>query len=288
MVADGGTPSRSNGQWKSVKTLDQFWEFMAFRQECSSGRIVGFIWVVITPPKPSIPEEDEDMPSQLSASKSFLQTNSQENVSSPKRRKTSRRRQEAKTRYGPIPLVLPKIKTTYRNLPITPNMSSRSAKTLPENSPYWRWPASSRGTICFSLKNYDRAHEVLLQQTFANRKAAARSTRKWKEEIAVLGGMDEWAFTVIGTKEYVAAVKPADATNSVTPTMVMGVRKKRKPDIPSEAATKTEKLAEPAQILGEGTVRKKAKTEPTPITDASAANGVNTLTAGLVRKKPKV
>jgi regulator of Ty1 transposition protein 109 len=288
MVADGGTPSRSNGQWKSVKTLDQFWEFMAFRQECSSGRIVGFIWVVITPPKPSIPEEDEDMPSQLSASQSFSQTNSQENMSSPKRRKTSRRRQEAKTRYGPIPLVLPKIKTIYRNLPTTPNMSSRSAKTLPENSPYWRWPASSRGTICFSLKNYDRAHEVLLQQTFANRKAAARSTRKWKEEIAVLGGMDEWAFTVIGTKEYVAAVKPADATNSVTPTMVMGVRKKRKPDIPSEAATETEKLAEPAQIPGEGTVRKKAKTEPTPITDASAANGVNTLTAGLVRKKPKV
>ena len=288
MVADGGTPSRSNGQWKSVKTLDQFWEFMAFRQECSSGRIVGFIWVVITPPKPSIPEEDEDMPSQLSASQSFSQTNSQENMSSPKRRKTSRRRQEAKTRYGPIPLVLPKIKTIYRNLPTTPNMSSRSAKTLPENSPYWRWPASSRGTICFSLKNYDRTHEVLLQQTFANRKAAARSTRKWKEEIAVLGGMDEWAFTVIGTKEYVAAVKPADATNSVTPTMVMGVRKKRKPDIPSEAATETEKLAEPAQIPGEGTVRKKAKTEPTPITDASAANGVNTLTAGLVRKKPKV
>ncbi|CAI9628386.1 glycosyltransferase family 21 protein [Alternaria burnsii] len=287
MVADGGTPSRSNGQWKSVKTLDQFWEFMAFRQECSSGRIVGFIWVVITPPKPSIPEEDEDMPSQLSASQSFSQTNSRENVSSTKRRKTSRRRQEAKTRYGPIPLVLPKIKTINRDLPTTPNMSSRSAKTLPEDSPYWRWPASSRGTICFSLKNYDRAHEVLLQQTFANRKAAARSTRKWKEEIAVLGGTDEWAFTVIGTKEYVAAVKPADVTNSVTPTMVMGVRKKRKPDIPSEAATKTEKLAEPAQISGEGTVRKKARIEPTPITDASAANGVNTLTAGLVRKKPK-
>ena len=68
MVADGGTPSRSNGQWKSVKTLDQFWEFMAFRQECSSGRIVGFIWVVITPPKPSIPEEDENTLSQQSLS----------------------------------------------------------------------------------------------------------------------------------------------------------------------------------------------------------------------------
>jgi regulator of Ty1 transposition protein 109 len=126
-----------------------------------------------------------------------------------------------------------------------------------------------------------------LQQTFANRKAAARSTRKWKEEIAVLGGMDEWGFTVKGTKEYVAAAKPADATNGVTPTMVMGVRKKRKPNTPSEAGTGADKSAEPTQMLGEGMVRKKAKVEPTSITDASAANGVNTLTAGLVRKKPK-
>ncbi|KAG9193209.1 hypothetical protein G6011_03244 [Alternaria panax] len=287
MVADGGTPSRSNGQWKSVKTLDQFWEFMAFRQECSSGRIVGFIWVVITPPKPSIPEEDEDMPSQQSASQSLLQIHPQENMPSPKRRRTSRRRQEARTRYGPIPLVLPKIKTSSSNLSTLSNMSSGSAKTLPENSPYWKWPASSRGTICFSLKNYDRAHEVLLQQTFANRKAAARSTKKWKEEIAVLGGMDEWGFTVTGTKEYIAATKPATTTNGVTPTMVMGVRKKRKPDIPSEAAASAEESAEPAQMLGESAVRKKAKIEPTPIIDASAANGVNTLTAGLVRKKPK-
>ncbi|KAI4650464.1 hypothetical protein J4E93_002820 [Alternaria ventricosa] len=287
MVVDGGTPSRSNGHWKSVKTLDQFWEFMAFRQECSSGRIVGFIWVVITPPKPSIPEEDEDMPSQQSASQSFSQLDSQENMPSPKRKKASRRRQEAKTRYGPIPLVLPKIKNSSSNLSTSSNISSSSAKNPPENSPYWKWPASSRGTICFSLKNYDRAHEVLLQQSFANRKAAARSTRKWREEIAVLGGIDDWSFTVKGTKEYVAPVKPSDATNGVTPTMVMGVRKKRKPDIPSEAAVGAEKPAESAQILGEGTVRKKAKVEPTPVTNASAANGVNTLTAGLVRKKPK-
>jgi len=67
----------------------------------------------------------------------------------------------------------------------------------------------------------------------------------------------------------------------------MGVRKKRKPDTPSEAAVGAEKPAESAQILGEGTARKKAKLEPTPITNASATNEVNTLTAGLVRKKPK-
>jgi regulator of Ty1 transposition protein 109 len=287
MVVDGGTPSKSNGQWKSVKTLDQFWEFMAFRQECSSGRIVGFIWVVITPPKPSITEEDEDIPSQQSASQYCPQIDSQETMPSPKRRKKSRRRQEAKTRYGPIPLVLPKIKTSSSNLSTSSNISSSSVRALPENSPYWKWPASSRGTICFSLKNYDRAHEVLLQQTFSNRKAAARSTRKWKEEIAVLGGVDEWGFTVVGTKEYAAAAKPSDAANVATPTIVMGVRKKRKPDAPSEAVVGAERSTEPAQMLGEGMVRKKAKIESTTITGASAANGMNTLTAGLVRKRPK-
>ncbi|OCL07713.1 hypothetical protein AOQ84DRAFT_319560, partial [Glonium stellatum] len=58
--AQGGTPSRSNGYWKSVKTLDQFWDMMAYRQECCSGRCVGFIWVVVTPPHASIKEEAED------------------------------------------------------------------------------------------------------------------------------------------------------------------------------------------------------------------------------------
>jgi regulator of Ty1 transposition protein 109 len=287
MVADGGTPSRSNGQWKSVRTLDQFWEFMAFRQECSSGRIVGFIWVVITPPKPSIPEEDEMPSSQQSmASQSFSQMDSQESVPSPKRRKISRRRREAKIRYGPIPLVLPKIKASSSNLSTSSNVSAVSGPKLPPvTSPYWKWPASSRGTVCFSIKNYDRAHEVLLQQTFANRTAAARSTKKWKEEIAVLGGLDDWGFTVTGMKEYTAT--PSGTTNGVTPTTVMGVRKKRKPDVPTDATAPSEKTVDCVTTLGEGMVRKKAKIEPTPVDEGGAANGVNTLTAGLVRKKPK-
>ncbi|KNG47777.1 glycosyltransferase family 21 protein [Stemphylium lycopersici] len=280
MVADGGTPSRSNGQWKSVKTLDQFWEFMAFRQECSSGRIVGFIWVVITPPKPSIPEEDEDQLSRQSLSQSCSQNESQESVPSPRRQKTSRRKKEAKLKYGPIPLVLPKIKSSSSNLS-TSSITSTSAKLPAEDSPYWKWPESSRGTICFSLKNYDRAHEVLLQQTFANRTAAARSTSKWKEEIAVLGGMDDWGFTVVGKKEYAAAPSLSDATNGVTPTMVMGVRKKRKPNGSAEAAA-VQKPAEPVQELSAGSVRKKAKTDSAQPTDASAASGINTLTSGLV------
>ncbi|KAK2858535.1 hypothetical protein FQN49_004638 [Arthroderma sp. PD_2] len=40
---------KNSGQWHSVKTLDQFWEMMSYRQECSAGRLVGFLWMVVKP-----------------------------------------------------------------------------------------------------------------------------------------------------------------------------------------------------------------------------------------------
>ena len=46
---------QSDGKWRSVKSLDQFWELMGFRQECAAGRLVGFIWGVIdTLPSPPV------------------------------------------------------------------------------------------------------------------------------------------------------------------------------------------------------------------------------------------
>ncbi|EFR00902.1 hypothetical protein MGYG_03905 [Nannizzia gypsea CBS 118893] len=40
---------KNSGRWHSVKTLDQFWEMMSYRQECSAGRLVGFLWMVVKP-----------------------------------------------------------------------------------------------------------------------------------------------------------------------------------------------------------------------------------------------
>ncbi|KAL6706331.1 hypothetical protein ACN47E_005621 [Coniothyrium glycines] len=286
MIAQGGTPSRSHGLWKSVKTLDQFWEFMAFRQECSSGRIVGFIWVVITPPQPAIPEQDEDFPSQQSDLQLQSRVSSKDGANKSKKRKPVKRCRDAKMKYGPIPLVLPKIKTSSSSLSATSNTSTGSAtKIPPTNSPYYTWPESSRGTICFSLKNYDRAHEVLLQQSFANRAAAGRSTKKWKEEIGVLGGMDDWSWTVTGQKE--ASVATAPMANSTAPVMVMGVRKKRKPDASADANGTLAESAETAQIVNECLVRKKPKVEPTLMPERATADSVQTLSGNLVRKRPK-
>jgi regulator of Ty1 transposition protein 109 len=281
MVAEGGTPSKSNGIWKSVKTLDQFWEFMAFRQECSSGRIVGFIWVVITPEQPSIPEEDEEL-SQQTISQPLSQNRLQESVCTPRRRTKAKRKMKSKTEYGPIPLRLPRIKQTSSNLSTASSASGKSvSKEVPENTPYYQWPSHSRGTICFSAKEYNRAHEIMVHQNFSTPASTAKATKRWRDEIALLGGADiAWGWEVIGTKEHVATARPADGSTPVT--IVMGVRKKRKPDAPAAAVADP---TEGVRDLGSGLVRKKPKLEAAPTEEAT--NGVNTLTAGLVRKKPK-
>lgn len=144
-----------------------------------------------------------------------------------------------------------------------------------------------------STRDYNRAHEVLIQQNFATRAACARSTKRWKDEVAVLGGAENWSWTVLGRRE---VTKTASGGVSATPVntinTVIGVRKKRKPDtaagsqgLPDEGVT----------TLGDGLIRKKVKTDASSDSlhgagaDGPALNGggVKTLAAGLVRKKPR-
>src|SRR5690606_5881540 len=41
------TSTRCRGSaWNSIHNLDQFWDLMSFRQECSLGHNVGFMWLV--------------------------------------------------------------------------------------------------------------------------------------------------------------------------------------------------------------------------------------------------
>lgn len=57
-VRESPSKGKRPGRWRSVSTLEQFWELMAFRQECSSGRLVGFLWGVFTPLRPESPTQD--------------------------------------------------------------------------------------------------------------------------------------------------------------------------------------------------------------------------------------
>lgn len=42
-----------SGEWKTIRSLQQFWETMEYRQECAAGRLVGFVWLVFGSASPS-------------------------------------------------------------------------------------------------------------------------------------------------------------------------------------------------------------------------------------------
>ncbi|KAG9660455.1 hypothetical protein KCU64_g3188, partial [Aureobasidium melanogenum] len=258
------SPSKKgNGMWKSIRTLDQFWDTMAFRQECSSGRMVGFIWLVFTPTQPTIQSLEDSVtnltPATLFNADDLLgadQTfSSQESLgqaaeatkSSP--RKSSRRKKLS----GPIIPRQPKIKSTSSNL------SSRSFKSATKE-----WPEKGRGQILLDHASYTRVHDLLLRLDFSDIDAATSSTRKWLGEVtAITTPTSDWGKEVIGAHEvaektHIAEGAPTSVPGQVNDLSSMLVRKKRKnADDGTQASIPVETPA--VNVLGAGMIRKKPK-----------------------------
>ncbi|KAK5005313.1 hypothetical protein LTR28_007860, partial [Elasticomyces elasticus] len=250
---------KGTGMWRSVKTLEQFWETMAFRQECCSGRLVGFIWVVLTPLD--------------------IQTDSQVTASSPEPA-----RPEAPTKRKPLRgLVKPR-------KPRVKLAATNSAATLTE-SEYYTWPEDSRGQIVLDQKDYHRANELLLRLDFAPG-AEKDSTRRWVLGLASMVGITSWGKTVVGRQNV-----PVVDTSGVQNMPTMTVRKKRKVDsllagrdLPQ--TSEASRLSASDQVQGgsrctEETAPLTAVRPPPPVPQPHDID-VNILSSNLVRKKPKV
>ncbi|KAF7189924.1 Histone acetyltransferase [Pseudocercospora fuligena] len=249
---------RKSGKWKSVTGLDQFWEQMEFRQECSSGRVVGFLWLVISPKK----LDDE---SSEAASIELANINSQESLSSVPilssdavsqdgaNQVNGRPKKKKRTRLtGPIIPRLPKVKSTTSNLS---EMLSQ-IDTQPGDG------------IAITKDGYDKAMSMLLQLDFSNLDIATQSTRKWTAQIQGIAGLTEdFAVEVIGSVVPEASATAA-SVNGAAPVNDLGgliKKKKRKAD---EAGKENMKAND---------VQAGANEQP----------AVNVLSSGMIRKKPK-
>lgn len=200
----------TDGVWKSVKTLEQFWEMMAFRQECSAGRMVGFIWIVLKP---------ENATQNFSTNGGLMTPNA--SFTEPAKRaeqhhSPSKPRRERKQKLtGPIVPRQPKVKISQHE------RQDELHRSIPQNTPYYTWPASSQGEVVVSQKEYKRITELLLRLDFANLELAVGSSRRWTSEVKI-----DWGRQLIGQK--VAEEKAGLQTAGVA-TLNMGlVRKKRK------------------------------------------------------------
>ncbi|OLN89066.1 Histone acetyltransferase [Colletotrichum chlorophyti] len=298
---------KTTGVWKSVKSLDTFWEMMAFRQECSSGRLTGFIWVVfdeeaekpqldcaavanLPTPNPSFdPTNPPTTPSKTKAARPTTPMSTPRKLfpvspsGTPSKKRLDKGGEEKKNKgkkrkklRGVIKPRQPRIKTQQRNYLLD----------KPISSAYYYWPAEGRGRKIVDESDYKRVNELLLHLDFANLELATGSTRRWISEV----GMGEsWGLEVVGKRE-TSAPSPSEAaerSSTVAVNNLSGlIKRKRSQD---SAANGSDEPASKVNILNTGLIRKKSKEEPSVI-DASKANSedapaVNVLGAGLVRKK---
>ncbi|KAH7368638.1 histone acetylation protein-domain-containing protein [Plectosphaerella cucumerina] len=262
---------RTTGMWKSIRSLDQFWDMLAYRQECSSGRLTGFIWVVFDPKGQ---EKRPSTPTQIpTPSASFHAPESQEAPSTPKTQRTlsvttplttprklfpvnptadgspskpgrelKSKKKKKKRLTGKIRSRQPRIKTRQKNYLLQ----------QPVTSPYYFWPPEGRGQKIISENDYKRSVELLLHLDFANLGLAVGSMKRWIKEVG-LG--EAWDLEVTGQQALPAKIEAATSSSGAVNNL-SGLVKRKRPEAEAEAG----------------------KEEPSK---------VNVLTAGLVRKKPK-
>jgi len=267
--------------WKTPKTLAHFWEMMAFRQECSSGRMTGFVWLV------SDAHQGAEKPKAAAAPITALEGGASSSATSKlasSRTKSLRRRngRAATVLRGPI-------------IPREPRIKTRRAK-YPEKivTPFYSWPEAGRGQVVVNDHEYTRAVELLLHLEFKGLEQAVASTSRWVNEVNM---GENWALPIVG--EAVAAVPtrsesiPISVAGAVNNLQGSIIRKRKTVDTTNEPAQETSSAA-PVNVLGRGLVRKKAKADANEAKDDSNSSDkttedpkVHMLESAVVRKKPK-
>ncbi|KAI9647397.1 hypothetical protein NHQ30_003782 [Ciborinia camelliae] len=276
----------ASGQWKSVKTIDQFWEMMAYRQECSAGRLVGFIWIVFTPP---VRHNNAELV--IRSSQSTIQTSDSQDINSsflsipdtttaistpstsfsssfPSQQSPSKRSDILPFTEEPTPSLKSstqrkKKKLTGAIIPRQPRIKTENKNYLldrPENTAYYSWKPEGRGQVIVDETDYHRINELLLRLDFADLELASSSSKRWINEVGSGAGRvgDAWGQLVTGTKVTEIINKTGGA--GVTTLNVGLMRKKRKssseePHEPTPTATSTPQV----NVLGGGMIRKKVK-----------------------------
>jgi len=256
-MSENASKIQNAGRWRSVRSLEQFWEMMQFRQECSSGRLVGFLWATFQPA--SLCGERgaiDDTERSRNPPQRALPT---PNVS--QQQESTRFPIQSPLRSSPppeFPIKTPPASPSKPSPAPTPVKAKEATiRAQAEETKYYYWPKSSRGEIVLRQKDFNRVGDQLLRMNYANEEIAAASTRKWINDVAERAGVTNWGRLVVGTKS--VEVK-ALVNGGAHPTMLNSglIRKKKRPAEDSDAAGQ-ENNQPGISTLSAGLVRKKAK-----------------------------
>lgn len=279
-TAEGEKPFPSAGQWRSVKSLDQFWEMMSFRQECSAGRLVGFLWLVINPPGLI------NSTTMASQSRCSINTNSDfkttESSKPPEdespQNDSSQTKPEASKDTPAAATITPKESpeppaATFDDPSEGTSANTHTTAPSTDATPFF-WPEAGRGDVVLSEADYKKMMDGVLDH-FYDEKEVVASTKSYVEQVVSLADQLTWGRRVVGshTPEETAA-QQAPVNNILSSGLI---RKRKKPEGENGKVTGVD--------TGAGTVQPSESDAAQPAPAQSAA--INVLSAGLLRKKKK-
>ena len=253
------------GQWSSVKTMEQFWDMMSYRQECSAGRLVGFIWVVFG---------TQGTLGNVRASNKLAEGQMQRTMVKDDELPTPGHSQ-ANATSGDSFNGIEADNVGSMALPGTPPPSSpvscaqepdiRDVKDLNTEAAeqYYDnaqtslidWPRNTRGEIIVNSQQYDTLIDHLLQLDFSNRADGEKGTSSFIAKAAELAGTF-WGKLVTGRRASPDSTVSASMPQENGVNILTGVRKKRKVEMVGEISSTPEREV---NTLSAGLVRKKAK-----------------------------
>lgn len=312
----GKKSARRGKQWNSIRSVDDFWEMMSMRQECSLGRCVGFIWVVIRgEPAPPDSAEPENTHSQSDSRGTPESTQGSTQQSSPQ--STQSASQLSLDTQLPIasqeddsPTRSPKKRSRPEAISILMSPRKKKLKALDPDSllPGSKPPLVSPAVV-LDEKRYQRTIDSLLHHTdFGTLELAKDGTRKWvQRSYAVVKASDavikdgwDWGEVVTGTMERAAGQPKGEKAKPLGVNVLLG---RRKGSVSAGLARKKDAV----NVLGAGKVGGEERTPVNVLTArkrekpataqqrAKAADlpgegegQVNVLGAGLVGRKPEV
>ncbi|PYH88982.1 hypothetical protein BO71DRAFT_403415 [Aspergillus ellipticus CBS 707.79] len=264
-----GSGESTTGQWRSVRSLEQFWEMMSFRQECSAGRLVGFLWLVINPPGLVNSVQMTSSRSVLSDGKSVV-----DNV--------------AQTTSGEsVKIAEPSGDTTSATSELTDpvvakdstgdDSADRKPQTPATDASAFFWPEAGRGHAVLSDEDYKTAINFLTDQDFDDEDVSVASTKAWGEKVAALADQLWVGQLVVGKK---APDESAPKPVGVNTLMTTGLVRKRKKAV--DEPTPGSKAGDDTDGNTSGSPEDAAATS-----GSEPPSGVNVLQASLIRKKKK-
>ncbi|PWY96370.1 hypothetical protein BO94DRAFT_529754 [Aspergillus sclerotioniger CBS 115572] len=272
------------GHWRSVRSLEQFWEMMSFRQECSAGRLVGFLWLVINPPglvnsvqmtsSRSVLGDCKSLADNIAKSAGDSATVSKETSGDA----TSTPEQPSKIATDPGARLSSGRSNDSTSTPAQPAATTDTDPKPPQtaDADAFFWPEAGRGHAVLSEADYQTAINFLLDQDFDTEQVAIASTKAWGEKVASLADQLWVGKRVVGRSK---KDETSQKTVEVNTLMTSGlVRKRKKADTEVEQTASSKTGDEANNSTGSTTVIAQA---------SGTTSGVNVLQASLIRKKKK-